>query len=57
MSHPSNAQDHKAYEMREELDQASKVSDPLIANAATQSLPSKVVSASTLTLPAAWTVD
>lgn len=42
MSHPSNAQDHKAYEMREELDQASKVSDPLIANAATQSLPSKV---------------
>lgn len=37
--------DHKSYEMREELDQAGKISDPLIANPATQAIPAKAVGA------------
>lgn len=36
--------DHKSYEMREDLDQAGKISDPLIANPATQAIPAKAVS-------------
>ena len=35
----ASSHDHKTYEMREDLDQAGKIDDPLIANPATQAVP------------------
>lgn len=42
-SNNNGGMDHKSYEMREDLDQAGKIDDPLIANPATQAIPAKVV--------------